>query len=67
MKFKLNSLLKTKNKSVYWLKDKTGISHATIYNMANNKTKMISFENLEKLCIALECTPNDLFELEPIK
>lgn len=65
MKFKLDEVLKEKNKSVYWLKDKTGISHATIYKMSNSQTKMISFENLEKICIALECTPNDLFEIEP--
>ena len=65
MKFKLGEVLKEKGKSVYWLKDKTGISHATIYKMSNNQTKMISFENLEKICVVLECKPNDLFEIEP--
>ena len=61
MKMRLGELLKEKDKSVYWLKQVTGISHATIYNMSNGNTKMISFENLEKICDALECTPNDLF------
>lgn len=61
MKLNLKNLLSSKNKSVYWLKSKTGISHATIYKMVNNETNMISFENLEKLCKVLECTPNDLF------
>lgn len=65
MRMRLDEVLKKNGKSVYWLKDKTGISHATVYNMSNGKTKMISFENLEKICIALECTPNDLFEIEP--
>ena len=63
MKLKLKELLESKDKSVYWLKHKTNISHATIYKMVNNETKMISFENLEKICKTLHCTPNDIFEL----
>lgn len=63
MKLKLKELLDSKDKSVYWLKHETNISHATIYKMVNNETKMISFENLEKICNALNCTPNDIFEL----
>lgn len=63
MKLKLKELLESKDKSVYWLKHETNISHATIYKMVNNETKMISFENLEKICKTLHCTPNDIFEL----
>ena len=63
MKLKLKELLDSKDKSVYWLKHETNISHATIYKMVNNETKMISFENLEKICNALNCTHNDIFEL----
>lgn len=29
-------------------------------SMGKNKT--ISFKNLEKICIALECSPNEVFE-----
>ena len=60
MKLNLKNKLEEQNKSVYWLKKQTGISHATIYKMVNNETKMITFENLNKLCNALNCTPNDL-------
>lgn len=63
MKLKLKELLEEQGKSVYWLKHETNISHATIYKMVNNETTMISFDNLEKICIALNCTPNDVFEL----
>lgn len=62
MILKLKELLEQKGKSVYWLKHETNISHATIYKMVNNETKMISFDNLEKICNALNCTPNDIFE-----
>lgn len=63
MKLMLKELLESKGKSVYWLKHETNISHATIYKMVNNETTMISFENLEKICKVLNCTPNDIFEL----
>ena len=32
--------------------------------MVNNKTTAVKFANLEKICKALNFTPNDLFELE---
>lgn len=63
MKLKLKELLEQENKSVYWLKHETNISHATIYKIVNNETTMISFDNIEKICMALNCTPNDVFEL----
>lgn len=63
MRLKLKELLESKGKSVYWLKHETNISHATIYKMVNNETTMISFENLEKICKALNCAPSDIFEL----
>lgn len=43
----------------------TGISGKTIYNIYNDKTKGIEFDTLDKLCFALECTPNDLFRYIP--
>lgn len=43
----------------------TGISRKTIYNIYNDKTKGIEFDTLDKLCYALECTPNDLFRYIP--
>ncbi len=43
----------------------TGISRKTIYNIYNDKTKGIEFDTLDKLCFALECTPNDLFRYIP--
>ena len=32
--------------------------------MMDNKTSGIRFETIEKLCILLDCTPNDIFKLE---
>lgn len=43
----------------------TGISRKTLYNIYNDKTKGIEFDTLNKLCFALDCTPNDLFRYIP--
>ena len=45
---------------MYWLAKTTGISYPTIHNLVNNKTESIKFEVIEKICSALNCTPNDL-------
>lgn len=47
-----------------WLHDKTGISKNTLSVMANNDSKGIQFETLEKICNALNILPNDLIEIE---
>ena len=40
---------------------KNGFSPYIVSRMLNNKTKSISFRQLEKLCLLLHCTPNDLY------
>lgn len=55
-------LLKEKGKTKYWLFNQLDISYTNFNNMLNNKTKSIKYENIEKLCHILECTPNDLFK-----
>lgn len=43
----------------------TGIDRHTIDNICKNRTTSITFETLNKLCWALDCTPNDLFPYIP--
>ena len=43
----------------------TGIDRHTLDNIYRDKTKGIEFETLNKLCYALDCTPNDLFRYIP--
>jgi len=43
----------------------TGINRHTLHNICKCKTKGIEFETLNKLCWALECTPNDLLRYVP--
>lgn len=42
-----------------------GFAPATVRNFLANRVWRISFEHLEKLCLALNCTPNDLIEWLP--
>ena len=45
----------------YWLYKQLGMSYQNFSRMVNNETKSIRYENIETLCLLLECTPNDLF------
>ncbi len=41
---------------------KLGFSHNLAHRLAQDDTKGIRFDQLEKLCIAFKCTPNDLLQ-----
>lgn len=40
----------------------TGLGRGTIHVLYHDKSKGIDFQTLDKICIALECTPNDILE-----
>ncbi|MBQ8348022.1 MAG: helix-turn-helix transcriptional regulator [Ruminococcus sp.] len=54
-------LLKEKGKTKYWLYKQLGMSYQNFNKMINNQTSSIKYENIEAMCLILECTPNDLF------
>ena len=66
MYINIENVLKSQNKSMYWLAEQTGISYPTIFNLSKNKTESIKFDILEKICFALQCTPNDIIHLSPL-
>lgn len=41
---------------------KTGIAPSTATNLLNYHNVRVTVEHIEKICLALNCTPNDLFE-----
>ncbi|MDO5436602.1 MAG: helix-turn-helix domain-containing protein [bacterium] len=45
----------------------SGVSLSTIHRLYYDQTKGIDFETLDRLCEALQCTPNDLFQYIPNK
>lgn len=54
-------LLEEQGKTKYWLYKQLGMSYQNFSKMVNNETKSIRYENIETMCLLLNCTPNDLF------
>ncbi len=65
IKNRLSEIMGYKRIKPHEIVELTGISRRTIYNIYNDKTKGIEFETLNKLCFALDCTPNGLFRYIP--
>jgi len=53
-------LLEEQGKTKYWLYKQLGMSYQNFSKMVNNETKSIRYENIEAMCLLLNCTPNDL-------
>ncbi len=63
IKLKVLDLLEKKGHTKYWLYKQLGMSYQNFSKMVNNQTKSIRYENIETICLLLECTPNELFEI----
>lgn len=63
IKLKVLDLLEQKGHTKYWLYKQLGMSYQNFNKMINNQTKSIRYENIETICLLLECTPNELFEI----
>ncbi len=61
IKLDVLNLLKKNNRTKYWLYKQLGMSYQNFNKMINNETKSIRYENIEALCLLLNCTPDDLF------
>lgn len=57
-------LLQQKGKTKYWLYKQLGMSYQNFSKMVNNETQSIKLERIETLCMILDCTPNDLFQID---
>ena len=61
IKLDILRLLEEQGKTKYWLYKQLGMSYQNFSKMVNNETKSIRYENIETMCLLLNCTPNDLF------
>ena len=59
---KLEKLLESKNKSLYWLAQEAELSYPTIHRLVNDKTTSIAFDTLDKICRSLKCEVGDVIE-----
>ncbi len=60
IKLNVLELLEKNGKTKYWLYKQLGMSYQNFNKMVNNETQSIRYENLEAMCVLLNCTPNDL-------
>lgn len=60
IKLNVKSILEEQSKSQYWLAKETGISPNNIGKICNGETKNIRLDTMDKICHALNCTPNDI-------
>lgn len=63
IRLRVRELLEEQNHTKYWLHTRMDLSYKNLSNLINNETTSIRFENIERLCKVLKCTPNDLFEI----
>lgn len=63
IRLKVLELLEKKGKTKYWLYKQLGMSYQNFSKMVNNETKSIKYENIETICLLLECSPNELFDI----
>lgn len=62
---KFSEILGRKRIRMSELQKMTGLSQTAIINLYYNKTKSVSFETINKICNALECNTQELFEHVP--
>lgn len=63
IKMNVQKLLNEKNKTRYWLVKEMQTTYKTVNKICDNTLSGLQLDTIEKLCEILECTPNDLFEL----
>lgn len=64
MKIKLKDILDSKNRSIYSVSKATGISQNNLSKLIKGDTISIRYDSLQKICLELNITPNDIFEIE---
>lgn len=69
VRFRLQELLDSQDPplSQRQLALRSGVSLVTINGMANNRTRQVSLETLDKVCKALDVEPGELLERTPTK
>ena len=64
LRITIDKVLADRNKTIYWLANKTELNYTGLLRLCKNQTSKISFDYIEKICIALECTPSDIIEVK---
>jgi len=63
IKLRVLELLEKQGRTKYWLYKQLGMSYQNFNKMVNNQTSSITYDNIEAMCILLDCMPNDIFTI----
>lgn len=63
MKITIDEVLKKIGKTRYWLSKEANISYPSMKYLCDNNTDSVRFENLSKICKALNCEISDILKL----
>lgn len=64
LSFNIEKLLKKNKKSKYWLCQKMNITNRNLNRIIYGETSSISFRYLEELCKYLNCTIDELINID---
>ncbi|MBR6785461.1 MAG: helix-turn-helix transcriptional regulator [Clostridia bacterium] len=64
IKMRVQEILEQKKKTRYWLVKEMQTTYKTVNKICDNTLTGLQLETIEKLCSILDCTPNDLFEID---
>ena len=62
---RLSRLLGERRLSISEAARQSGVSYKTVFDLFHDRTTRVDLGTIDKLCRALKCTPNDLFEFSP--
>ncbi|MGJ3509964.1 helix-turn-helix domain-containing protein [Enemella sp. A6] len=61
----LDELLEARSMTLTALAEQVGVTPVNLSILKNNRAKAVRFTTLTALCEALECSPGDVFSIEP--
>jgi putative transcriptional regulator len=64
MQITIDDVLKRRDLSRYWLAAEADIKYDNLAKLCNGETYSISFDVLERICMALHCTPSDIIHID---
>ncbi len=64
IKFNVEKLLKSRNKSKYWLCQNMNITTRNLNRVIHGETASISFKYIEDFCKYLDCSIDELIEIK---
>lgn len=64
IRLRLDQLLKEKQKTLYRLREETGLTMPTLVRYKHNRVRKVDLDVLEKIRAALGCQVAEMFEME---